>query len=69
MTPDYKTKSQTMFGVAIICLGFVLETLQVTRGHPATATAWILGALFVVFVGATVTGIVWHRRYTALREQ
>jgi hypothetical protein len=68
MTPDYKNKSQTMFGIAIICLGFVLETLQVTRGHPQPATIVILSLLFAVFVGTGVVGIVWHRKYKALQN-
>jgi vacuolar-type H+-ATPase subunit I/STV1 len=68
MTPDYKNKSQTMFGVAIICLGFVLETMQLVKGHPNAATAAILSLLFAVFIGTTVLGVVWHRRYKALAK-
>ena len=65
MTPDYKNKSQTMFGVAIICAGFVLETMQLTTGHPNLGTASVLTLLSLVFLGTTATGIVWHRRYKA----
>ena len=65
MTPDYKNKSQTMFGVAIICAGFVLETMQLTAGHPNLGTASVLTLLSVVFIGTLVTGVVWHRRYKA----
>jgi hypothetical protein len=65
MTPDYKNKSQTAFGVAIICGGFVLETVQLTRGHPYPATKIILGILAVVFIGALLAGITWHRKWRA----
>ncbi|MBC7844320.1 MAG: hypothetical protein H7099_18560 [Gemmatimonadaceae bacterium] len=65
MTPDYKNKSQTMFGVAIICAGFVLETMQLTAGHPNLGTASVLTLLSLIFLGTTATGIVWHRRYKA----
>jgi hypothetical protein len=65
MNPDYKNKSQTAFGVAIICAGFVLETVQVTRGHPYPATKVILALLTIVFVGSLAAGIVWHRRWRA----
>jgi ABC-type spermidine/putrescine transport system permease subunit II len=63
--PDYKNKSQTAFGVAIICIGFVLETLQLTRLHPNAATIAVLSILFATFLGTTVAGVVWHRRYKA----
>ncbi len=69
MTPDYKNKSQTAFGVAIICGGFVLETMQLTRGHPNPATVAVLSILLVTFVGSLVAGIVWHRRYRAALTQ
>lgn len=65
MSPDYKTKSQTAFGVAIICIGFVLETLQYTRLHPNAATIAMLSILSVTLVGTSVAGVVWHRRDTA----
>ncbi|MDZ7632187.1 MAG: hypothetical protein U5K74_12795 [Gemmatimonadaceae bacterium] len=65
MTPDYKNKSQTAFGVAIICAGFVLETWNFTRGNPNFATRTILGLLSAVFVGTIVVGIHWHRKYRA----
>ncbi len=65
MTPDYKNKSQTAFGVAIICFGFVFETLQFTRLQPNAATITVLSILFAPFVGMSVAGVVWHRRYKA----
>jgi hypothetical protein len=64
-TPDYKNKSQTAFGVAIICLCFVAETLNFTRMHPNVATITVLSILFAVFIGTTVAGINWHRKYKA----
>lgn len=68
MTPDYKNKSQTAFGVAIICACFVLETWQFTRGNPNVATKSILALLTLVWVGTVIAGIVWHRKYQATRE-
>jgi hypothetical protein len=68
MTPDYKNKSQTAFAVTIICGGFVLETLQLTRGHPYPAAWVILGLLAVVSVGSLVAGVVWHRKWKATPE-
>ncbi len=65
MNPDHKNKSQTAFGVAIICAGFVLETIQVTRGHPLPASKVILALLAIVFVGSLTAGIVWHRKWRA----
>jgi hypothetical protein len=64
-TPDYKNKSQTAFGVAIICLAFVAETLNFTRHNPNAATITVLSILFAVFIGTTVAGIKWHLKYKA----
>lgn len=63
--PDYKNKSQTLFGVAIICGGFVLETAQITRGHPNRPTLVVLAILAAVFVWSVVVGVIYHRRYKA----
>ena len=65
MTPDYKNKSQTAFGVAIICISFVFETLQFSRLKPNAATITVLSILFATFLGTAVAGVVWHRRYKA----
>jgi len=54
---EYSNKSQTAFGVAITCAGFVLETLQVTHGNPKPATKGILSVLAVIFVGALGVGV------------
>lgn len=66
MEPDYKNKSQTLFGVAIISGGFSLETLHVTRARHEAQTLVVHGIFFVVFVCSLVAGIVYHRRYKAL---
>lgn len=65
MTPDYKNKSQTAFGVAIICAGFLLETRQITGGAFNQGTRIVLGAILLVFIYSLIGGIVWHRRYKA----
>ena len=66
MRSDYKNKSQTAFGVAIICGAFVLETAQITRGHLNAGTQVVLGILTIVFVGTVVAGIHFHRKMQAL---
>ena len=68
MTPDYKNKSQTAFGVAIICAGFVLETWQLTRGDMRPATKVILAMLTLVWAGTVVAGVVWHRKHQETRS-
>ena len=54
--------SQTAFAVAIICLVFVAETMQISRGHPQAAAAAILSVLAVVGVSAVVRGVYFYRR-------
>ena len=57
--PDDENMSQTLFGVAIICGGFVLETAQITRGRSDLPTLAVLAA---VLVWPVVMGIVYHWR-------
>ena len=60
--PDDENMSQTLFGVAIICGGFVLETAQITRGRSDRPT---LAVLVMVFLWSVVMGIVSQRCYKA----
>ena len=66
MRSDYKNKSQTAFGVAIICGAFVLETAQITRGHLNVGMQIVLGILAMVFIGTVVAGVHFHRKMQAL---
>jgi len=69
LEPDYKNKSETVFAVAIICLGFVAETMNVARVNPRPATVVVLSILAAVGVGSLVIGVAWHRRYKATSDR
>ena len=67
MTPD-KLKSDTWMAVAIICVGFILETANLVRSRPNFGTTIVLSLLGVVAAVSIGYAVVYRRRDAAMRR-
>jgi hypothetical protein len=60
MQPDLLRRSRIAFGVAAICVLFLIETLVAHRTAPSPASPWVWGALGVIGLGACGGGLWWR---------
>jgi di/tricarboxylate transporter len=59
---DWTRRSQLCFGVAVICVLFLVETAVAHRSVPHPASPIIWGVLGLVGVGAALTAVVCRLR-------
>lgn len=59
---EYRRKSSLAFGLAAICVLFILETLQAHRVQPHPASPFIWTALGLAAAGGVGLGLWWRRR-------
>jgi drug/metabolite transporter (DMT)-like permease len=60
MQPDPLRRSRIAFGVAAICVLFLVETMVAHRSAPSPASPWIWVTLGMVGVGACGGGLWWR---------
>jgi hypothetical protein len=58
----YKRKSALAFGIATICILFILETQSAHRIQPHPASPFIWAALGLVAAGGIGCGLWWRRK-------
>ena len=63
---DFRRKSALAFGVAAICVMFILETVQAHRVQPHPASPFIWATLGAVATVGTALGLWFRRKARAL---
>lgn len=53
-------RSRIAFGVAVICVLFLTETVVAHQTAPSAASPWVWGGLGVVGLGALGCGLWWR---------